>query len=364
MTKRILLSLGMLVFVGAAVAGGTGAFFSDTETSTGNVFTAGSVSIGFGGINHVYGYDNGTDPVQDYFTTSTQNTIPRFAFNDLKPLDAGELSFDLENGANDAHVCGLVQADPSQLSNPTNLALFDNFQIHDEDGDRVTYNEWFDLGDINANQTDTYTVNYCFGEATGPNNHGCELDFSEDYNLAQGGTFQADLVLYAVQTRNNDDFSCADLALDENGEPVYDPTPTQFKLDEDNSPGTVDNNENETADNAPDGQPYFTYEFVDGGVEVTFENPSAHLFVFDYQVDNEAGSDRNIDGDNNSATDMQIAEGPLSGQYFGDTYNRVTLNGGDSQTVVITGDSDIRVGLREGAEQKWYINWVNFIAVN
>ena len=30
MNKKILLSLGMLAFVGAAVVGGTGAFFSDT----------------------------------------------------------------------------------------------------------------------------------------------------------------------------------------------------------------------------------------------------------------------------------------------------------------------------------------------
>lgn len=42
---RLMMSLGMLVFVGAVVVGGTGAFFSDTETSTGNVFTAGAIDL-------------------------------------------------------------------------------------------------------------------------------------------------------------------------------------------------------------------------------------------------------------------------------------------------------------------------------
>src|SRR3989338_7794484 len=42
---RILASIAMLVFVGAVVASSTGAFFSDTETSTGNTFTAGSLDL-------------------------------------------------------------------------------------------------------------------------------------------------------------------------------------------------------------------------------------------------------------------------------------------------------------------------------
>jgi predicted ribosomally synthesized peptide with SipW-like signal peptide len=35
----------MIVFVGALAAGATGAFFSDTETSTGNTFAAGSLDL-------------------------------------------------------------------------------------------------------------------------------------------------------------------------------------------------------------------------------------------------------------------------------------------------------------------------------
>ncbi len=43
--KTIVTSLGMIVFVAAIVAGGTGAFFSDTETSSANVFTAGAIDL-------------------------------------------------------------------------------------------------------------------------------------------------------------------------------------------------------------------------------------------------------------------------------------------------------------------------------
>jgi len=43
--KKILLSLGTLVVVGAVVAGATIAFYNDTETSTGNIFTAGSIDL-------------------------------------------------------------------------------------------------------------------------------------------------------------------------------------------------------------------------------------------------------------------------------------------------------------------------------
>ena len=44
--KRILLGLVFIAGSGAVIAGGmTGAFFSDTETSTGNIFTAGAIDL-------------------------------------------------------------------------------------------------------------------------------------------------------------------------------------------------------------------------------------------------------------------------------------------------------------------------------
>ncbi len=53
--QRLLLSLGMVVFVGALAAGATGAFFSDTETSTGNTFAAGSLDLRIDSVSHYNG---------------------------------------------------------------------------------------------------------------------------------------------------------------------------------------------------------------------------------------------------------------------------------------------------------------------
>ena len=53
--KKILLSLGMIVFVGGLIIGATGAFFSDTETSTGNTFAAGAIDLKID--NTSYGLD-------------------------------------------------------------------------------------------------------------------------------------------------------------------------------------------------------------------------------------------------------------------------------------------------------------------
>lgn len=51
MNKRILISLSLIAAVAAVVIGGTVAYFSDTETSTGNTFTAGTIDIAIDGEN-------------------------------------------------------------------------------------------------------------------------------------------------------------------------------------------------------------------------------------------------------------------------------------------------------------------------
>src|SRR6185312_9853594 len=43
--KRIVLSFSTILLVSALAYGATGAFFSDTETSANNIFTAGSVDL-------------------------------------------------------------------------------------------------------------------------------------------------------------------------------------------------------------------------------------------------------------------------------------------------------------------------------
>jgi predicted ribosomally synthesized peptide with SipW-like signal peptide len=218
------MSLGTLVFAAAVVAGGTGAFFSDTEVSTGNVFTAGSVSLDLNEVLHDYGGDVNNAPIFDW-----RNGQGRFTLDDLKPLDEGQLNFDLINGANEAHVCAMIQGDPGDLTDANDIALYDqlNFFV-DGDGAQVVPGQWFDLGIVDPNSPTGTGVDYCFGE---PNVDGTGLvscdygDGSIAYNDAQNGSFSADILFYAIQTRNNDNFTCDQLTMDD-GEPVYVPGPT------------------------------------------------------------------------------------------------------------------------------------------
>lgn len=49
--KKILLSVLIISLVGAVAIGATGAYFSDTETSTGNTFTAGTIDLALNDAN-------------------------------------------------------------------------------------------------------------------------------------------------------------------------------------------------------------------------------------------------------------------------------------------------------------------------
>jgi hypothetical protein len=213
--KNIITSLGVIVFVGAVVAGATGAFFSSEATSLSNTFTAGSVDITVSNIDHVYFDDSATDKPQfvPSFNTPTDSKDGwYFALNDLKPRDAGTITYDLKNGANAAHFC--VMAEQSGTSVLGDYLAFD---FNDAVGSlNDVSGTWFDLAsNVQANETGEYSVKYCFGTFDGQGD--CILDPSvSDYNDAQLATLQVGLRFYAEQIRNNPDFDCADL----NPEPI------------------------------------------------------------------------------------------------------------------------------------------------
>jgi len=52
------MSIAAVAFVGALVVGATIAYFSDTETSSGNIFTAGNIDLKVDHLKQVY---NGVD---------------------------------------------------------------------------------------------------------------------------------------------------------------------------------------------------------------------------------------------------------------------------------------------------------------
>ena len=126
--KSIVTSLGMIVFVAAIVAGGTGAFFSDTETSSANTFTAGSVDLKVDAQAHYAGLkctngvwvientESGTtrpDLIGDscagtWAETDLGITHKFFDISDVKPGDDGENTISLHVIDNDAWMCADV----------------------------------------------------------------------------------------------------------------------------------------------------------------------------------------------------------------------------------------------------------------
>lgn len=221
MTK-IVKSVGVIVFVGAVVAGATGAFFSDTETSIGNVFTAGSVSLDLTAINHTYKDGNAGDPTGFGLNTPQPGTGPSFTFTDLKPLDWGTITGTLKNGANDTFVCtritGVSEQSPfrNMLKFRTGTGPGGSFG---DIVDAVSINEWFSPTPpalaltslpMLAEQSESVPLQYCFG--TFIPGGGCELDPAVvDYNAAQNQLLSVSLEYFAIQQRNNEDFSCNDL---------------------------------------------------------------------------------------------------------------------------------------------------------
>ena len=67
--KKILLSVAGIVVIAGAVTGATIAFYNDTETSTGNIFVAGSVDLK---VDHTYASYNGVDCVGNCNPTGPQ----------------------------------------------------------------------------------------------------------------------------------------------------------------------------------------------------------------------------------------------------------------------------------------------------
>src|SRR5680860_1308234 len=57
-SKRVLFSTAVIIAVVAATIAATGAFYNDTETSTGNIFTAGAIDLK---VDHLAQTYNGDD---------------------------------------------------------------------------------------------------------------------------------------------------------------------------------------------------------------------------------------------------------------------------------------------------------------
>jgi len=260
MNKKILISLCVIGAVAAIVIGGTIAYFSDTETSTGNTFTAGELDLKIDNHSWYNGvYQEGLSWELDDLTNQLF-----FNFSDLKPTDWGEDTISLHVNGNDAWACMdfyLYNADDNGLTEPEaevdttdgpgrgELQDQINFVWWADDGDNVlevgenVFQQTISLSELNTfsvaladssgtgvlsssplvGNTDYYIGKaWCFGNLTlnpvpagggvDPSvNKGFNCDGVGTNNLTQSDSVQVALGFRAIQSRNNDDFVCQSL---------------------------------------------------------------------------------------------------------------------------------------------------------
>lgn len=163
MSRKILIALLGVLLVAALAGAGTFAYFSDTETSTGNSFTAGT-------LNLRYSLDGGT--------TWADGTNASFTLANLKPGDSGTQTFTLNNNGSlpgtlavsAVSVANAPGATPESEPTPDNGELGANTVV------TVTYNDGtttyplyngslnnltaLNLGTLAAGGTDNLIINW------------------------------------------------------------------------------------------------------------------------------------------------------------------------------------------------------------
>lgn len=264
--KKLLLSIMVLAAVVAGVVGATSAYFSDTETSTGNIFEAGRIDLQIDNSSWLNGVYN-TETSWDLRNLTSELF---FNFRDIKPGDWGEDTVSMHVDDNPSWVCanitltqaaenGVGEPETSDGDSPVLIGPWDgeldnqlNWVFWADDGDNVlelgegvlmqgpvsalpqgipgmTYaladsqNNVF--GDVPGTPYPESTTRYiakawCFGNLTlapvveDPGNHpnvnpGIVCDGSLVNNVAQSDDVMGNVSFYAVQTRHNDGFLCS-----------------------------------------------------------------------------------------------------------------------------------------------------------
>jgi len=266
MNKKNIISLSVIGLVAAVAIGGTIAYYNDTETSTGNTFTAGEIDLKVD--NH--SWYNGVYQQGLSWDLNDLTDQLFFNFGDMKPTDWGEDTISLHVNGNDAWACMdfyLYNADDNGLTEPEAEVDTTDGPGRGELQDQINFVWWKDDGDnvledgenvfqetISLAELNTFSVvladssgegvlsstplvgegNYyigkawCFGNFTltpvsqdglgygqgnGPDVRYCGIscDGSSTNNLTQSDSVQVALSFRAVQSRNNEQFTCESL---------------------------------------------------------------------------------------------------------------------------------------------------------
>lgn len=269
--RKILLGLLVTGTLGAVVWATTNAFFSDTETSTGNILQAGEIDLKIDNQSYI---DQGTGLVESPGTTwglqgGQDDPLGLFFnFTDLKPGDLGEDTISIHLSSNPAWLCAdlaITANSDETCTEPENAAVGGenndcvvenngtngdlagqlNFVFWEDDGDNVLEVDeriltqgpasnvlngvtWAladsQTGDNQPLQPGVTYIGkaWCFGtlttnplanDDTSPLVRGNSVlcDGSQVNNTAQTDKLMGDISFRAVQSRHNLDFVCRPL---------------------------------------------------------------------------------------------------------------------------------------------------------
>lgn len=373
--KKIMLSLMTVAVVAGAAIWGTSAFFSDTETSTGNTFTAGAIDLTVSAHNWSANQDVNVAQGFKDFDATDWNEAAMFNFVDLKPGDMGGGYFDLNIVSNPAYACFAseitdtadntvnepevdagddVASLEGELQNYLNIVYFedkdaDGMWTDGTDGPKsapvllntVTTTGWLALKDSVIGLFDTELDSaaaknlgymWCFGTFS---DDLTTCDGVGDQNIAQTDSVTGTLKFYAEQVRNNPEFTC------ESMNPVF----VLTDASEQNALNTVSQE-----------YPWYTYEINGLCTEFTLHNPNTWPAYFDFQIDGNPGTFYA------GLSDILIEEGPLVGTYVGNLYSSTQVPAGGTVVSNRCGTSEIRVAIHFGAEQLSWLDWATFTA--
>ena len=257
----------MITVVAVVVAGATGAFFSDTETSTGNTFTAGAIDLKVDNESYVTNSAGVlvTSPDTSWDLDELTGHL-FFNFADLKPGDIGEDTISLHVDNNDSWLCAAAQITDDSDQTCTEPELLDdtsctepngegelgnelNFAFWADDGDNVYEveenifldgpisnieeagkialadsgtNVWNETGALPGNSTRYIGKAWCFGTLTPNALTQDQVNTSDPItrgtgftcsgvavnNASQTDKVMGDIQFYAEQSRNNAEFTC------------------------------------------------------------------------------------------------------------------------------------------------------------
>lgn len=246
--KKILVSLSIIGAVAGIAIGGTIAYFSDVETSTGNTLSAGTLNLR---VDSLGSYYKGQMIANSFWYPPRELTNEKFyTVSDLKPGDNVLLNISLHIDGNPAWIClgarnkqdleniltepetdaGDMTADKGELSKQIHVLVWrdKNANSQHDPGETFLADSFFDVFvEIPIRDSTTGTgplteeipiemvaMDLCGGShIVHPMTGRISCDGSTMNNTAQSDSLSADIILFAHQFQNNPNFQCSAVNL-------------------------------------------------------------------------------------------------------------------------------------------------------